>query len=295
MRLKKVVLVSVLCLIFFSYYFPVRSQTSRFDPNSTSDEEEKDNYIFQELAKTLKGPVEMGWLVPPHTLFMDHKRSQAYIYSSLTTVLKAKYLGPVGDSEIKKMEQKYGMLCDTDETYYKYRVEGLDLKQAERVFVAAEPLPGAKLGFKKINPTQDMLDKARKALGSPEVLHKFLFLQTLDGKFVYSFHAFYHQKSKEIAKYGMVLQDGNGVVLAKTSRTVPKNVEWCDGCDTPAYKDPLSWIYDPVNLLETSAFPFPVILMNTPGGEGAALSLVTFDSKGSRSEIRAYEYDVHCQ
>ena len=45
---------------------------------------------------------------------------------------------------------------------------------------------------------------------------------------------------------------------------------------------------------ESPIFPNPVLVVDTSTVEGRALSMITFDTNGLKSEWRDYEYVVNC-
>ena len=277
---------SVLVMIFTCVSAPAFSQ-SAFDFKG-----DPGNPITQKLGVGTEMPLVMGWVVAPDKLIADINISYINIYSSSNKVLNAKLMGPLTKDEMAVIRKKSCVACDTTLTYYQYQLEAPVQKDGERVLVTTA-LPDARIGFEKIKMTNFLIKRAAGLLGAESnLLHKYVYLRSLDGKYTYSFHAFYDSKSKALKKYGILLHK-RGVLLAQEAKSFDpaKN---CEGCPIPTFNDPLDEVYCPVNFIDTSVLPCPLVLLGTGSAVGRGLSLVTFDTDGVKSEVKASESVGNC-
>ena len=255
------------------------------------------NVLQQKLGGTDGKALQLGWLLPPDKLVLDSQYPEVHVYSSAPKEQAAKLVGPLDSTAVAKIRTRFCMPCGEPpaykDQYYEYKVEGGSAQKAERVLVSCSTVPDAQWGHKQAHRTKFLLKKAAGILGIQKgQLHKYLYFETPDGKFDYSFHAFYDPKTKALKRYGVMLEKRGVLIATDGSDFDPAN--YCDGCRMPTYNDPLELVLDPVNLLETSLLPCPVVLEDTSTAEGRALSLLTYDLDGVKSELRAYEYTVNC-
>jgi hypothetical protein len=262
---------------------------------ANEDEQDKDNYILQTLDNGIHGSLQLGWFVPPRLVILDKKYPEVYFYSSSNEPLHAVFSKALTKEEADQYRKQSRITCDPSDSYFSYSQEAPDVKAEALVVASKDPLPQAKLGFEKGELSKQDLEAALKALGGRENFgHKVLCLKTLDGHFKYSFHALYDPKTKQLRKSGIVLQGSDGKVLAKSLERFDPAQAY-NGCGIPTSDDPLEAIYSPLNLLQTSLFPYPLILMEADHLDAKILSLVTFDIKGAESEISATENVSGCK
>ena len=251
------------------------------------------NLIQQKLGTEAGVGFRMGWAASDGKLLVDEQIPSVYVYAGSSSVLTGKLLGAVEVGEIQKIRRLYCVACATDPTYYQYQLDKPETKAGQRVLVSPSPLPDTVLGFQEIKVNHFFLKKAAGILGAdPSLLHRSLYLRTPDGKFTYSFHAFYDRKSNVLKSSGVILEK-RGVLLAKDTSVFEAQTT-CKDCATPNYADPLDKVFSPVNLLQTASLPCPIVILNNYTPEGRALSLLTFDLEGAKSEMRAYETLLNC-
>ena len=252
---------------------------------------EATNPILKKLGVDAEKPLVMGWVITPDTMISDINISYINVYSSSNKVLNAKLIGPLTTDEMAVIRKKSCVACDTTLSYYKYQLEAPVRLDGERVLVTSA-LPDARIGFEKIKMTNFLIKRAATLLGAEGLLHKYLYLRSLDGKYTYSFHAFYDPKSKVLKKYGILLHK-RGVLLAQDAHEFDpaKN---CEGCPVPTFNDPLDDVYLPINMIDTTVLPCPLMLVGTSSAEGRGMSLITFDTDGVKSEVKAAESVVNC-
>ena len=250
------------------------------------------NPIFQKLGVNADKPMRLGWLVGTDKLITDINVPEISVYSSSNKVLTAKLVGPFAKADMDAIRTKSCVACDSTVGYFQYQLDGLVRLDGERVLVTSA-FPDSKVGFEKIKMTNFLIKRAAELLGAKKTdPHKYLYLRSMDGKFTYSFHAFYDLKTRALKSYGILLYK-RGVLLAKESKDFDP-AQNCEGCPVPTFNDPLDEVYLPVNFVETSALPCPLVLVGTSSAEGRGLSLLTFDMDGVKSEIKATESVVNC-
>lgn len=276
----------VLSLIMFS------ASRTAFPQSAFDFKGDATNAILQKLGVGVDKPMRLGWLVGTDKLISDMNAPEMSVYSSSNKILTAKLIGPLSAADADAARKKSCVACDAAVSYFQYQLDGLVRLDGERVLVTSA-FPDSKLGFEKIKMTNFLIKRAAVLLGAEKgALHKYLYLRSLDGKFTYSFHAFYDSKSKALESYGILLYK-RGVLLAQEAKPFDP-AQNCAGCPVPTFNDPLDEVYLPVNFIETSVLPCPLVLVGTSSAEGRGLSLVTFDMDGVKSEVKASESVVDC-
>jgi hypothetical protein len=253
------------------------------------DEQESNNFILQGLAKGLKEPLGMGWLIPPNTVITNKKYEKVFVYSDSEQGQKGSFSKSLDQTEAQKVRQQYGMACGSTDSYFQYDLGGSEIKTAIRAVVSEEVIPDAQLSFQKVELTSKELEPLFKALGGRQnFTHQYVAIRTSDGAFTYSFHALYDPKKKVLRKSGVILQGKDGEVIGKSVEQFDA-AQACKNCGIPTSDDPLSKIYSPINLIQTSLFTYPLVVLDAGDANGKGISLLTFDPKGAKSEVRAYE------
>lgn len=259
------------------------------------DEQESNNFILQGLAKGLKEPLGMGWLIPPNTVITNKKYEKVFVYSDSEQGQKGSFSKALDPAETQKIRQQSGMACGSSDSYFQYDLAGSEVKTPKRVIVSEEVIPDAQLGFQKVELTSKELEPIFKALGGRQnFTHQYIAIRTSDGAFTYSFHALYDPNKKVLRKSGVILQGKDGVVIGKTVEQFDA-AQACQNCGIPTSDEPISTIYSPINVIQTSLFPEPLVVLDAGDANGKGISLLTFDTKGVKSEVRAVENTSDCK
>jgi len=260
------------------------------DENQTEDE----NYILRTVNEGLKETLWLGWILPPDRLVLDKKVKEVTVYSARNAASVGKLIGPISKSDLKETRDRFQMICDPYSNYFVYRLTGPAVDEPERAVVASGAFPNTQVGYRKIELQADNLDKALEALeGKGKNIHRYRALQTTDGQFVYSFHAFYDPSSKQLVKLGIILQGAHSKVIGKSVERFDP-AQNCNDCGLPLLDDPIEKAFDPINLFQTSLFPNPLVLLRSAPSGARSLSLVTFDAKGHKWEVWASESLADC-
>lgn len=258
------------------------------------DEQESANFILASLAKGMKEPLEMGWFIPPDILIADKKIDNPVIYGDGGQVVKATYSKPLQADGLDKIRQQYGLPCGTATSYFQYSVDQKGITQAGRAVYSADPVPDLKTAYQTHELSSDQLNSVLGALGGKQgFLHRYVAYSVGADGFVIAFNAFYDSSAKGLRKSGIVLLDKKGKALAKTIESYDPS-QACKGCGIPTSDDPLERVYDPGDFIQTSLLPYPLVVLKIENSEGKGLSLVTFDTKGIKSEVRAFEFAKDC-
>ena len=255
------------------------------------------NSIQQKLGGADGKGLHMGWLVPPDKLVLDSQATKVYVYSSANHELAADFVGPLDPAALAKIRQQHCMPCGetgaTPAQYYEYKVTSMAVVMAERVLASEAAIPDAQLGHKSAYRSKFLVKKAAGILGIKKgQLHKYLYYRSADERCDYSFHAFYDPKTKELKRFGRMLER-RGVLIATDAQDFDSS-KLCAKCKAPTYADSLDSVFHPVNLIGTSALPCPIILEDSSSGDDKGLSLVTYDLDGVKSEMRVRENTANC-
>ena len=255
------------------------------------------NAIQQKLGGADGKALQMGWLIPPDKLVLDSQSPKVYAYSSANQEQAANLVGPLDPAALAKIRQQYCMPCGetsaTPTQYYEYKIASAAILTAERALVSETQIPDSQLGHKNAYRSKFLVKKAAGILGIKKgQLHKYLYYRSADERCDYSFHAFYDPKTKELKRFGRMLERRGVLIAADAQDFDPSKL--CANCKTPTYADSLDLVFHPVNLIGTSALPCPIILENSNSGDDKSLSLVTYDLDGVKSESRARENTANC-
>ena len=120
---------------------------------------------------------------------------------------------------------------------------------------------------------------------SPRQLRKVYSIRQGNSGLFFTFADLYGGPQQQMSKKGVFLQRADGTVVSAETYPVSEKSA-CDGCRIPTYAQPLQDDNPVMNLFTASAFPYPLLLMDTSTVEGRAISLMTFTNKAQPSEYR---------
>lgn len=241
-------------------------------------------YIGQTLRELKVATPRMAWAIPPNRILATTRQSTLFVFSDSKQVRKAEYLRPLSGEKLENFRRDHPSACEN--VAYEYRIPVIELKKPTPVFYSSRRLPDSITGYEKLALPEETLAELRGrdtfAAGGGE--HRYFAISSPDRKWIYSLHAFYDSSEPgKLRRLGVVLHDHLGVVRASHMENVSDS---CGACRNRTAKEGPEAVFGILNLVTSSRFRYPVLVLDRSTERESAISLLTFDPNEGYSEYR---------
>ncbi len=246
---------------------------------------------------TLKELGSMAWQVPPRNLASLTKTARLFVVSGLPGFMMAVHERAYMPAEVKGFRAKHAILCEVEAGFgAEAYALGSAVTRAARVLAMPALPSGARLGWKRreLNPADDVDFPPKFDIPSKSRLRRGFAWDSLGGA-SYSFLTYYESSEHELRRSVLLLRGPKGAELGFHQEDLAEGEEFCADCATPTWEDGPEAVFSPFNLMESPAFPHPILFLDTGTVEGHALSLASFNAQGKYEEERFYEYTATCR
>lgn len=254
-----------------------------------------EDYIPKIFLASIGETPSMGWFDPQRGFLTDRNASEVFLYAPAGMPATGRRVGEATGAEIVEI-QKNWIACEIEPDQ---KLTVLDVgrgAETGRALYTTKELPGqSRSGLVKVPLTAQQIDAVNRKLGWPRsgVLRRDEAYAARTQSFFYSIHRLYSSKTRLLQQEAIVLHGNRGEILAVDLHRNLDTEPFCADCENPGYEDEVG-LFLPLNMFETAAFPYPLVLLDSGTIEGRALSLRTFTRDGKAAEFRVYEYVVNC-
>lgn len=248
-------------------------------------------YVARAFMDAIGEEPRMGWLLPDGRFLAATTATELVLYAASRTPAPLRREGAVTAQERRALTRRYAVACDDTASLNAYALSNPP-EHAARALFTTRALPGLRSGLVPVPVAPGLGDRIASAMGWSAGASRLDTAVAIPGdRLWYSFHARYDPGTQLLLQTALVLHDAGGVVA---SALQDASDYACADCEAPQLRDGLLPLFNVLNVFAATAFPYPLLLMDTGTIEGRALSLVTFTPAQRRAELREYEYVVNC-